>query len=58
MYARVDGGSVVAFGCRQGVQQEGAWTVRAWRIMQRTEAAARITSLANMLVFLKQGVYR
>ena len=42
----------------QGSQAEGAWTAHAWRLMQRTEAAASLASLLNTLLFLKQGIYR
>ena len=35
-----------------------SWRPRAWAILQRTEAATRVASLINMLVFLRHGVYR
>jgi len=36
----------------------GAWAPRAWRIMRQTEAAERVASVLNTLVFLRRGVYR
>lgn len=36
----------------------GAWAPRARRIMRQTEAAERVASVLNTLVFLRRGMYR
>lgn len=43
---------------RNSDDSPSSWGARGWRIMQRTETALRLASVANLLVFLRRGVYR
>ena len=57
-----EGYSMTSFSCR-GLAPSSGWTAsvfgrRAWSVLRGLETLYKVSSLANMLVFLRNGVYR
>ena len=57
-----EGYSMTSFSCR-GLAPSSGWTAsvfgrRAWSVLRGLETLYKVSSLANMMVFLRNGVYR